>query len=265
MSVNNYMDNLRKHGQPPYRVAVIHGGPGAPGEMKPVAEELAKDHGVLEPLQTKNTIADQVDELVEVIVKQGQAPITLIGFSWGAILSFILTANYPNLVKKLILVSSAVFKDSYAADIMPTRLSRLTEEDRNKIDQLLFSLNDPDNAHKDRTFSELGQMISRVDLLNPLPDNHEKPKVQYEIYKQVWAEAEALRRSGELVTLGKNIQCPVVAIHGDYDPRPAEGVKIPLSSVIKDFQFILLEKCGHYPWLEKEAKDQLYQILKKEL
>jgi hypothetical protein len=27
----------------------------------------------------------------------------------------------------------------------------------------------------------------------------------------------------------------------------------------------LLQKCGHYPWLEREAKDKFYAIIRQEL
>ena len=64
--------------------------------------------------------------------------------------------------------------------------------------------------------------------------------------------------------LGEKIKCPVVAIHGDYDPHPAEGVKKPLLKVVKNFRFILLKNCGHKPWIEQKAKDEFYIILKKE-
>ena len=47
------MKNLRVYGKAPYSVAVIHGGPGAPGSIAPVASELSKDIGVLEPLQAE--------------------------------------------------------------------------------------------------------------------------------------------------------------------------------------------------------------------
>jgi len=57
------MENLRKYGDAPYNVVVIHGGPGAPGEMLPVAEKLSSDYGILEPFQTKNSIEGQVNEL----------------------------------------------------------------------------------------------------------------------------------------------------------------------------------------------------------
>ena len=48
---------VRKYGSPPYRVAVLHGGPGAPGYMAPVARELAKTTGILEPLQSEDSLA----------------------------------------------------------------------------------------------------------------------------------------------------------------------------------------------------------------
>jgi pimeloyl-ACP methyl ester carboxylesterase len=57
----------------------------------------------------------------------------------------------------------------------------------------------------------------------------------------------------------------VVAIHGDYDPHPAEGVRKPLTEVLEDFRFILLKKCGHTPWREQEARDDFFRILKREI
>ncbi|GAI40540.1 unnamed protein product, partial [marine sediment metagenome] len=86
-----------------------------------------------------------------------------------------------------------------------------------------------------------------------------------DIFRNVWKEATELRSSGELLRLGKNIQCPVVVIHGDYDPHPSEGVKDPLSRILKDFRFILLDNCGHYPWLERAARDKFYDTLKSEV
>jgi pimeloyl-ACP methyl ester carboxylesterase len=74
-----------------------------------------------------------------------------------------------------------------------------------------------------------------------------------------------MRRSGELLELGKQIQCPVVAIHGAVDSHPAEGVREPLSSVLPDFRFHLLERCGHTPWMERQVRDEFYRLLGQEL
>jgi pimeloyl-ACP methyl ester carboxylesterase len=57
----------------------------------------------------------------------------------------------------------------------------------------------------------------------------------------------------------------VLAIHGDSDPHPAAGVREPLSRTLPDFRFILLEKCGHMPWLERQARDTFYALLREEL
>ena len=57
----------------------------------------------------------------------------------------------------------------------------------------------------------------------------------------------------------------MVAIHGDYDPHPADGINIPLSNVLPDFRFVLLEHCGYCPWIERLAQEQFYEILAEEL
>ncbi|MHA2109498.1 MAG: alpha/beta fold hydrolase, partial [Candidatus Hodarchaeales archaeon] len=74
-----------------------------------------------------------------------------------------------------------------------------------------------------------------------------------------------LRRSGQLLEKIKSIACPVVAIHGDYDPHPSEGVEIPLSQNLLNFKFFLLKNCGHSPWLEKKASTEFYQTLITEI
>ncbi len=81
----------------------------------------------------------------------------------------------------------------------------------------------------------------------------------------MWLEGKQLRQSGGLLALAKDIRCPVLAIHGDYDPHPADGVNVPLGQALKDFRFVLLEKCGHEPWKERAARGRFYEILKDEL
>ena len=259
------MKNLRRYGNRPFNIAVIHGGPGAPGEMAPVARELSSVRGVLEPLQTATTVDGQVKELKDVLEENAALPVTLIGFSWGAWLSFILTARYPSLVMKLILVSSGPYEEKYAADIMPTRLSRLGEEERAEAFALMEILDNPVTGYQDPPMARFGELTSKADSYDPLPHESEVLECENNIYQSVWQQAREMRISGELLELGKKITCPVVAIHGDYDPHPAEGVKVPLSRVLHDFRFLLLKNCGHQPWMERNARDRFYDILKNEV
>ena len=77
-------NNVRKYGDSPFSVAVVHGGPGASGEMAPVASELSSICGVLEPLQTATSVEGQIQELQKVLQGHADIPVTLIGHSWGA-------------------------------------------------------------------------------------------------------------------------------------------------------------------------------------
>jgi pimeloyl-ACP methyl ester carboxylesterase len=283
------MKNLRKYGNPPFDIAVIHGGPGAPGEMAPVARELSfspyphPDHyaysdraadsfeppisgrGVLEPLQTAVTLDGQVRELKAVLNEHAALPVTLIGFSWGAMLSYIFTASHPEFVKKLILVGSGPYEEKYADSIRRTRGSRLSKGEWKETYSRIPALNDLSNGNKNASFTRFGQLMSLADSYDPLPHDDEVLEYQYIINKNVWGDASKLRSNGKLLKLGKKIRCPVFAIHGDYDPHPFEGVKDPLSGVLKNFQYVLLEKCGHRPWIERDAKDMFYDVLKGEI
>ena len=259
------MKNLRTYGKAPFSVAVIHGGPGAAGEMAPVARKLASDRGVLEPLQTAASLTGQIEELKTILEKSGDLSVILIGFSWGAWLCFIFASDYPEFVKKLILVGSGPFEEAYAAELQQTRLNRLSGEKRTEAESLIRALGYPASQGESTPFARLGALLSKADAYDPLP--YESTLVDYrlDIFQSVWKEAARLRRRGKLLELGKKIACPVVAIHGDYDPHPAEGVQKPLSAVLKDFRFILLKNCGHMPWIERQARDAFYRILEDHL
>jgi pimeloyl-ACP methyl ester carboxylesterase len=260
--------NYRTWGSPPYAVAAVHGGPGAAGAMAAVADELSKNTGVLEPLQTQNSVSGQIEELHNVLEKHAGLPVTLIGHSWGAWLAFVFAAYYPALVKKLILVSSGPFEAKYAAGIEAERLGRLSEEDRVELLKLWETIYSSGDSEQDKAMGRIGALVAKADTLAPLPPQHfEMPdslKVSVDIFNKVMPEALELRASGKLISLGEQIKCPVVAIHGDYDTHPAEGVKEPLSRVLKDFKFILLRKCGHEPWIERYARDEFFRVLRYE-
>ena len=259
------MKNLRKYGNPPFTVAVIHGGPGAAGETAPVARVISNNYSVLEPLQTVDSLDGQIAELKSVLDINANLPITLIGFSWGAWLSYIFSAQYPDFVKKLILISSGPFEEKYTGEINEVRMSRLSEEERIEVSLLYQKFNDAEIIVKDDVFQRFGELFSKADAFDPIKDDSDKIIYNYDIFQNVWKEAVKVRKSGLLLDIGSKIKCPVVAIHGDYDPHPFEGVKEPLSSRLKDFRFILIENCGHKPWIEKQAKDKFYKILKSEI
>jgi pimeloyl-ACP methyl ester carboxylesterase len=129
-------------------------------------------------------------------------------------------------------------------------------------------LRDPLTSDKDRFLARLGALASKADAYDPIAavaDETDELETQGDIFHSVWTAAAQLRRNGGLLELGRQIQCPVVALHGDDDPHPAQGVQKPLSALLKDFRFVLLRNCGHTPWLERQARASFYAALRAEL
>jgi pimeloyl-ACP methyl ester carboxylesterase len=257
--------SINKHGDPPFRVVLVHGGPGAAGELTMLASELAEYTSILEPFQTKLTIEDLVTELDEQVSRHAELPVTLVGHSWGAWLCFLYATKYNEKVRKLILISSGPLDATYASDIINTRVKRLTDKDRKRLFNWIERLNEPDEDNKNDLFRQVGELIYRADSFDPIPGENPEINYNYNMYLKVWNEAQELRSSGALLSAMSGINCPVVAIHGDYDPHPAEGIRGPLTVGLKDFKFHLLRNCGHHPWEEKLSKDKFFSILAKHL
>jgi len=249
-------------GNPPYTAVCLNGGPGAAGEMVPVAEKLSQNTGIIVYEQTASSVAGQAGELHD-IMQYVKTPVTLVGHSWGAWLGCIFGAAYPECVRKIVLVGCPPFTTAAAQDIMEKRVSRMSEKDMRRIAGLNDALHE-DGTDKDEIFAELGGIYMQADTYVEKSGPAARAACCYRIYASVFAEAEALRRSGELIETCGRIRCPVVAIHGDYDPHPVDGVTI-LFGIVPEFKMTVLERCGHDPWRERYACREFYRILKDEI
>ena len=262
------MKNFRLHGNPPYTAAIIHGGPGALGSVAAIARRLAAmGFGVIEPLQTRDTVAGLIDELHETIMQNAQIPTVLIGHSWGAWLAWLYTAAHPAQVKKLILVGSGPFEASYTPAIETARKARLSPEQAAEWDAIFAALANPQATDHDSWLKRLGNLPDTDDY-EPITietDAEDCKQFDSAAYQNIWPEAARLRASGGLLAMAKKIRCPVTAIHGDYDPHPAQGVRLPLASRLDDFRFYLLPRCGHSPWKERFAMEEFYRIIAGEM
>jgi pimeloyl-ACP methyl ester carboxylesterase len=264
------MEAVRTYGSKPFRVVVIHGGPGALGSVAPVARHLGQSRGVLEPLQTATTLDGQVEELRRVVEQHASPPVIFIGHSWGAWLSALVTAAYPDLVRKLILVGSGPFEEQYVPTIAENRFQRLSHEEKEEYQQLVEQLSGSTGSERAASLARLGKLSEKGDAYDPIelpndPVDLDGLADPVAMYQGVWPQAAALRATGELLRRVAAITCPVVALHGEYDPHPAEGIQQPLAARVQDFQMIVLAQCGHTPWAERQAWEKFYQLLEQEL
>jgi len=258
--------HVRTYGTAPFSIVLVHGGPGAAGEMASLATDLPSNRGILEPFQTATSVEGQITELETTIETLGNRPVILIGFSWGAWLSLMVAAEYPASVRKLILIGCGPFEEVLSARVLDNRLNRLEEEERTAFISSLLVLSDPDAGGNDTALARLGTLVAKTDSFDPVPEaGRNVIDFRGDIFQRVWEEASEMRRTGELLNLAAQVKCPVVAIHGDRDPHPAEGVQNPLKTILKEFHFVLLKNCGHKPWIERQARGEFFSILNKEL
>ncbi|MGA1848719.1 MAG: alpha/beta fold hydrolase [Thermoplasmatota archaeon] len=256
---------FRDHGGMEKDIVLLHGGPGAPGEMAPVARMLSSEWGVIEHLQSSDTIDGQVEELKGIVQSHMKAPCIIIGWSWGAWLGIIFSARYPELAAKLILIGCGPLDEVYTVKMLETRLERLDPGERRELMVTLGSMSDPSSMEKDGLLKKLGDLVMVSDSFDIVPHDDEVLEYGFDIFDRVSREAGSMRRSGELLRLCELVECPISVIHGDHDPHPFEGVKEPLSRVKDKVRFHLLDRCGHYPWYERHAKDEFFMLLEREI
>lgn len=258
---------IRKYGTSPYKIAFIHGGPGAPGSMALPSKMLSCDFGVLEPVQSKLSIKALIEELNAQIKENVSEPIVFAGHSWGAWLSVLYTKQYPALVRSLVLIGSGPFENKYARKITERRLNRLNDKEQGEYLNILYLLEHQEkDTDRNQLMNRLGELAYKtdnyeLDIFDPCELASFEPNPN--MYASVWQEASGLRQTGDLVKALDSVKCPVHVIHGEDDPHPYDGVIIPLEEHGVKFEKHILPKCGHSPFKEKYAAKEFYGIIKK--
>lgn len=256
----------RIYGAQPISVVVLHGGPGGIGEIAPLAKRISSFCGVLEPFQKQTSINDELLYLASLFKKKANPPLILIGHSFGAWMACLFATQFPTLVQKLILIGTPPFEEQYVSSIRKTRLARMSESEMEERHTLEKQLSDPMIVEKSAIFERLGKLFRKIDSFDPSEEeNEDSLAADFTVYECVWPEAQVMRSSGALLQILKKLQCPVVAIHGEYDPHPIEGAFLPLFHNVSCFRGIALRECGHTPWIERKARDKLYELLQEEI
>ncbi|MEL6566468.1 MAG: alpha/beta hydrolase [Pseudomonadota bacterium] len=240
--------SARLHGAGRAGVALLDGGPGASGEVTPVAQALAGlGVTVLEPVQTGRVIADVLAALRDDIAQHSTVPVVLMGWSWGAWLACLYAAAHPGDVRKVVLIGCPPFTQSGASQMRQTRSARLSRAQMAEIAV---------QQHTDR----LMQLFDISDAYDPVDIPYPPVSTDWDQHRALWAEASALRRSGAMLERALSLTMPVRALHGVYDPHPAEDVRHSLAA-LPDFEMTVIDACGHKPWREAQAWPVFHDLL----
>lgn len=260
------MEAYRKYGNGVPRLVLVHGGPGAPGEMRPLAKMLEKK-GIpsLEPLQSADSVDGQVEELYHQIMDAGLSDIFLLGYSWGAWLAILFAARYPDLVERLILVSTPPFTHAESLDISKRRMERLNEEQQKEIERCVQRMKSDELDERRDAFRSLALLFRESDGFSLLTDKEYVLDYQVDLFKSVWADAEERRASGKMLEAFKGLSQPLIFIHGNADSHKSTITIKLLKGLDIDAIYFEIPSCGHTPWLERFGQFRFLSIIENEL
>lgn len=256
---------VRRYGSAGAKLVLLHGGPGAPGYMAPVARRLSEGFEVIEPFQRKGTeaspltVARHIADLDAVIdaYSPDEKPI-LVGHSWGAMLALAWAAEHPDRAAALVLIGCGTFDTAAREQMKAIRQQRMSQHVFQRLQERIDSVNDPDERLKVQ-----GKMMMQVDsyALGHVDDE----VVFYDAlgHEQTWRDMMRLQTTGVYPAAFESIHIPVLMLHGTEDPHPGTVICDNLKTVLPQLEYHHWQHCGHYPWLEKASREDFYTLLIK--
>lgn len=256
------MITVRRYGEGGPLLVLVHGGPGAPGYMAPVARRLASRFTVMEPLQRCSgdvplSVALHVADMEEVLrAEEPGRPLALIGASWGAMLALAWAAERPDRGIPLVLVGCGTF-DRAARAVLQQALARRTGPD---LADLLSAVarEQPD---PDRQLQAMAEMTLPLYSVDPIDTELEVVRFDGRGHQETWRDMLRVQHEGRFPAAFAAIRAPVLMIHGACDPHPGALVRDSLAPHLPQIEYRELPRCGHYPWMERHAREEFYGVL----
>jgi pimeloyl-ACP methyl ester carboxylesterase len=254
---------VRSYGTLGPQVVVLHGGPGAPGHMAPVARGLAESFRIIEPFQRGSdgerlTVARHIADLHEVVRSSCEsAHPALVGSSWGAMLALCYAAEHPQSAGALVLIGCGTFDRVSRARMQETLNDRMDENLRRQLDRLTDEFPEPDE-----------RLEARAELILPLysyeliTSDQEIESCYARAHQETWEDMVRLQDEGMYPAKFSGIQVPILMLHGTFDPHPGRMILSSLNSYLPQIEYHEWDQCGHYPWLERAASEDFFALLR---
>ena len=253
---------VREYGTGRESVIVLHAGPAAAGDVAPVAKALGGRWHVLEPLQRRSggrplTVAVHVKDLDDVIRDRcGDRRPVLVGHSWGAMLALAYGAAHPATAACLVLVGCGTFSPATRAVHEARVKARLTSADRATLAHL-----EQTERVADRRLAAVGRLMTRVYAHDLDEDTESVAVIDAQGHDETWADMVRLQNAGVYPARFAAIAVPGLMLHGDADPHPGCLIRGELRPSLPQLEYQELQKCGHSPWRERQARRAFFEAL----
>jgi len=253
-------------------IIVVHGGPGLnQSYFFPHLKELAKSHKLIfydqrgcgrscDSLNAETiTMNNYLTDIDAIRLKFNLKQVTVIAHSFGGVFATNYAINYPNNVKRLILVNSVPLSKEFEKEI--GRLSKLKQTISDSTDRANILASDDFKNGDVKAYESLFNVVFRSSFFNRQfsdslnlelePNFSENRKKLFNLSKDL--------NDFNLYPLLQKIACPVFIIYGKEDAIPVKAYE-QMTVGLKSFKLFSIADCGHYPFIEQ--KKQFFELLK---
>lgn len=248
-------------------IIIVHGGPGMAHNylFKPFSK-LANNNKLIFFDQRGNGLSDEfkqnekitVDNLVEdleALRKEfGIEKLVLAGQSWGAIIAINYAAKYPQNLKKLLLLEPAMGSSDYIPEFAKTIMSRLSQSEK---DEMLALIKNPSIKNDPVLYKKYDNIWFKAYYYDTKKqDPNRLDYMDSAMVKKAHASSAMFNPyigNFNLYDKMKIITCPLLIIHGEYDPIPNESIQ-KMKEAVKHAELNIIKECGHFAHVEKEKE-----------
>jgi proline iminopeptidase len=246
------------------RLLVLHGGPGAHHDyLLPQMLRLADRHELVFYDQRGGgksraddaapiTWQTHVEDLHRVVLELALEPLTIVGYSWGALLALLYTfegTRHPRFQRprRLVLIDPAALSrphhDAFDAEFSRRQRSEAIRELREDLAESGLRDTDPD-AFRQRQF-EIGvaPYFARAEAAKELTPFRVTARVQQSVWQSLG--------DYDVIPWLERFHVPALFVHGRHDPIPLESTERAARAM--HARLLVLEASGHVPFVEQPA------------
>jgi pimeloyl-ACP methyl ester carboxylesterase len=166
-------------------------------------------------------------------------------------------ARHPQAQSGVVLVGCGTFDPVARSACEQTLRERMGQGLRTELRSLPGSIPDPDQR-----LAAMGRLLMPV-YSHELVEDHDvcEPVCDARAHHETWADMLRLQDSGIYPAAFRRIRVPVLMLHGKDDPHPGAMTAATLRRYVPQLDYVELSCCGHYPWLERRARERFLHLL----
>ncbi len=262
--------NIIGQGEP---LVIVHGGPGlAHNYLYEPFKQLSDEYklvfydqrgcGNSAEINSADsvTMATMVEDLEQIRKEFEIDKLTLVGQSWGALIGIEYTSKFPDNVNRLLLLEPGPGSTEYLGKFQQTIMSRLSQNDKNRIVEISQQPKLRYNPDLFNEFMKLRYKGYSLDstFVGKMHMNYFDSAKVVKFFSSSATFASYLMNFN-LYDKMKNINCPVLIIHGENDPIPNSSIE-RMASSFGNCELHIFKDSGHFVHIEKP--EEYFSIIK---